>query len=239
MSRKWSVAILALTLLLALPAATLARMPHATLTSIHVIRSLPAKPVPSAANCTNAPSSPANGGYVFTGWKVQGNKTAYLSTNSIPAGLSSAAAVTASLQASFDAWTTAETAAPDITVTGGGTLTKQAANHQYDLLFGRTSGSSIAVTYTWTWSNGEIESDTVFNKGLSWFLAGGEGDGCYESIARYELRNIATHEFGHTYGLSHPSGARWETMYAYGYTGETLKWSLGAGDTDGVRARYP
>ena len=54
----------------------------------------------------------------------------------------------------------------------------------------------------------------------------------------YDLANIATHEFGHTYGLDHPANARWETMYAFGFTGETLKRSLGAGDTDGIRSRY-
>ena len=33
-----------------------------------------------------------------------------------------------------------------LTVTTGSTVTKQKANHQTDLLFARTSGSSIAVT---------------------------------------------------------------------------------------------
>ena len=101
-----------------------------------------------------------------------------------------------------------------------------------------TSGSSIAVTYTWQWSNGEIESDTVFNSRLPWFIAAGEGDGCLDSTARYDLANIAVHEFGHTYGLGHAADGRWETMYPFGFTGETLKRSLGAGDTDGIRARY-
>ena len=55
---------------------------------------------------------------------------------------------------------------------------------------------------------------------------------------RYDVANIATHEFGHSYGLGHPSGARFETMYAYGYSGETLKRSLATGDRNGVSALY-
>ncbi len=174
---------------------------------------------------------------MFTSWKVKGNKVVSLNTNSIPSNLG-ANAVRTQLSNSFAAWKGAESAAPTIAVTGSTTITKATANHSYDVLFGRISASSIAVTTTWRWPNGDIESDTVFNNRLKWFIASAEGDGCLESQARYDLANIATHEFGHTYGLGHPAGARWETMYAFGFRGETLKRSLGAGDRAGIRARY-
>ena len=45
----------------------------------------------------------------------------------------------------------------------------------------------------------------------------------------YDVANIGTHEAGHVYGLGHPSSARFETMYAYGYSGETLKRSPASG----------
>ncbi len=237
MSRKLFAVLAVLAISMAIPALAAAQQNRATLTDVHVISALRAKPV-GTANCTNAPANALTGPYAFTGWRVQATKTALLNTATIPSGLGTNAAVVSALQASFDAWKGAETAAPKITVAGGGTITKQTANHQYDLLFGRAGGSSIAVTYTWTWSNGEIESDTVFNSSFAWFMAGTEGDGCVEGPAWYDLRNIATHEFGHTYGLTHPD-ARWETMFAYGYSGETAKWSLGPGDTAGIRARYP
>jgi Matrixin len=236
MSRKVFVILAALTLVLSLPATVLARSDRAVLIGVHATRAA-AKPGPTTANCSNAPTNPASGGYEFTGWEVQDAKTARLNASTVPSYLSTGAVV-AALDASFDAWDQAESAAPTIDVTTGSTITRATANHQYDLLFGRTSGSSIAVTYTWQWSNGEIESDTVFNSRLAWFMAGSEGDGCYENQPKYELRNIAVHEFGHTYGLGHAADGRWETMYPYGFTGETLKWSLGAGDTAGVRALY-
>lgn len=191
-----------------------------------------AKPT-AKANCSN--DGAANGGYEVTGWKVQANKTARLTTSTIPSGLSQADVVSA-LQASFNAWS--GSGVPSVNVTTGGTVTRYTANHSYDLLFGRTGGSSIAVTYTWRWSNGEIESDTVFNSGLRWGIIPESGDGCNEEYPVYDLANIATHEFGHTYGLDHPAGDRFETMYAYGFTGETLKRTPANGDEAGIDFLY-
>jgi hypothetical protein len=206
----------------------------AILVGVHEIR-MPGKgrPGPTAATCTN--DGPVQGLYALTGWRVTGDQTAYLNTATVPQGLGS---VTAALQASFDAWR-ASAAVPRITVSTGGSVTRATANRRYDLLWGRTGGSTIAVTYTWRWSDGFVESDTVFNARLPWFQAPSEGDGCYESEPRYDVANIATHEFGHVYGLDHPGDDRFETMYAYGFTGETLKRSPASGDLAGIAAVYP
>ena len=233
MSRKLPAVLVALSLMAALPGVALAQTNRAVLIDVHRTLVSKAKPQPTTANCSN--SGPSNGLFTLTGWAVQGAKTAHLNTATVPAGLSS---VTSAMQASFDAWRGVESAAPRITVANDGTLTKQAANHSYDLMFGRAGGNTIAVTYTWRWSNGEIESDTVFNNRLPWMTLSSEGDGCYENQPKYDLRNIATHEFGHTYGLGHPGDDRFETMYAYGYTGETLKWSPANGDDAGMAAVY-
>ena len=226
--KRLTAFLVALGLLAALPGLAVARSDHATLIDVHDIHVSKARPG-GGANCSNDGAS--HNLYTLTGWEVQGPKTAHLTTSTVPSGLSN---VPSALQASFNAWS----AGPNITVATNGTVTKATANHSYDLMWGRAGGSTIAVTYTWRWSNGEIESDTVFNSRLPWFTASSEGDGCNESVASYDVRNIATHEFGHTYGLGHPGNDRFETMYAYGFTGETLKWSPENGDNAGMAVIY-
>jgi hypothetical protein len=204
--------------------------PTAKLIKVDVFKQA-AKPT-AGANCSD--DGAANGGFEVTGWKVGGNRTARLTMSTVPSNIASGAA--AALQASFNAWS--GSGVPSITVATNGTATRYTANHSYDLMWGRTGGSSIAVTYTWRWSNGEIESDTVFNKGLPWAIIQATADGCNEAVAAYDVANIATHEFGHTYGLDHPAGDRFETMYAYGFTGETLKRSPANGDVAGINSIY-
>lgn len=214
-----------------------AAVPVARLVAIHEIRvggPLPGRPGPSTANCSNDGSTSASD-YRFTGWVTAGGD-AYLNAATIPSGLGTSSEIVNALQAAFGVWNTS--GAPRFTVATGSTVTKQKANHQTDLLFAQTSGGSIAVTYTWQWNTGEMESDTLFNAGLPWKLLGATGDGCLEDQPFYDLQNIAAHEFGHIYGFDHPSGARFETMYMYGYTGETLKRTLGKGDAAGLAALY-
>jgi len=224
---------LAFALVLALAAPVVARGDHATLIDVHAIQVFKAKPGSGTANCSNDGTS--NGQFALTGWAVQGNTTAHLTTSTIPSGLGTTAVKNA-MQAGFSAW--AGGGVPSISVATDGTATRYGANHRYELMFGRTGGSTIAVTYTWRWSDGSIESDTVFNSRLPWFVAGSEGDGCDETTAKYDVGNIATHEFGHTYGLDHATSDRFETMYAYGFSGETLNRSLATGDVAGVQAIY-
>lgn len=177
------------------------------------------------ANCSNAGA--ATQSYALTGWVVSA-KTAHLNTATVPASLGS---VTQAMQSSFDAWT----GVPRITVATDGSATRYGANRLDEIMFGN-SGSSLATTYTWRWTDGQVESDVVFNSRMAWFQASSEGDGCVETQAAYDVANIATHEFGHVYGLGHPAGARFETMYAYGFTGETLKRSPTVGDQNGIAA---
>ena len=218
------------------PAVT-APAPDATLVDVHAIEAggpRAARPIPATANCSNDSGTNASD-YAYTGWQTAGGE-AQLNATTIPAGLGTASQVVSALEAGFAPWNTG--GAPRFTVGTGSTATKQKANRQTDLLFARTNGGSLAVTYTWRWSDGTVESDTVFNTGVTWKLLGSAGDGCLEDQPFYDLQNIAAHEFGHIYGLDHPSGARYETMYMYGYTGETLKRTLGAGDGAGLAALY-
>ena len=165
--------------------------------------------------------------------------------NTVPGSLSSPVT---DVQDAFDAWNARNPSAPAFTVaaTTTGGVVKATPNRHTDVLFGRTSGNALAVTYTWQWSDtGEYESDTVFSNRVAWTEihnttgSGGSDDGCAENVVAYDLQNIATHEFGHIYGLDHPAGDRYATMYAYGYTGETLKRTLATSDINGIDSLYP
>ena len=220
-----------------LTSANAVQAPKATLIDVHEIKAATNNARPSGgANCTNAGA--ASGTYALTGWAVQGPTTSLFNTTTLPAGLNLSSTVSA-LQAGYSAWTQGS-AAPTISVATSTTSSlKPTSNHQYEIMFGKASGTSLAVTYTWRWSDGTVESDTIFNTAFAWGNLGAEGDGCYETAGNvYDVGNIATHEFGHTYGLDHPSGARFETMYAYGYSGETLKRSPASGDVAGINAVY-
>ncbi len=205
---------------------------YAVLIDVSEIQKGRAKPV-RAANCSNAGAE--SGTYAYTGWKVSGNKTAHLNTATVPSGLGS---VTSALQTSWNVWRSADSAVPAVSVATDGTVNRYTANQRYDILWGSTGGS-LATTYTWRWSDGTIESDVVFSKQVAWWQAPSEGDGCYETAGNvYDVANIATHEFGHAYGLDHAANGRFETMYPYGYSGETLKRSPALGDRNGVAALY-
>lgn len=208
-----------------------------TLIHVHAIKMAARNPAPSSgANCVNAGAE--TGRYALTGWKVAGATTAKFNTTTLPANLGLSATVSA-LQAGFSVWSQASPA-PAINVTTSTTSAlKPTANKSYELMFGKTGGTTLAVTYTWRWSDGTVESDTLFNTAVAWANLGAEGDGCYETAgAVYDVGNIATHEFGHTYGFDHPSSARFESMYAYGYSGETAKRSLATGDVAGANYLY-
>ena len=182
------------------------------------------------ANCSNDKSSTAPTGFAKTGWTLT-NTTARLNTATVPAHLGD---VTDELQASWSAWS----GAPNVTQTTGSTVTRYTANRGNDVLWGSTGGS-LATTYTWRWNDGMVESDVVFNKGIAWAHVADTQDGCDENAgAVYDVANIATHEFGHAYGLDHPADGRWETMYAYGYSGETLKRTPDSGDLAGIADLY-
>ena len=226
MTRLLAVAAIAA---LAVPGAAHAAPPRATLIDVHTVKADRARPG-GGANCSNAGA--ASGTYALTGWAVAGPTTSTFNTTTLPSNLNLSATVSA-MQAAYSAWSQGSQA-PAITVaTSTSTATKPTSNHRYELMFGKSGGTTLAVTYTWRWSDGTIESDTLFNTSFTWANLGAEGDGCYENAG-----NIGTHEFGHTYGLDHPSGARFETMYAYGYSGETLKRSLASGDVAGANAIY-
>lgn len=210
------------------------------------------RPVPTTGNCSPDDGS-TTGEYSTTGWSTTA-QTARLIAATVPTTIVTAATsggtrttattndVLNAMRDGFTDWSSG-TPAPSIGVTldNSSTQTKQVADRVDELLFARVSGSAIAVTYTWRWTDGKIESDTLFSAKLAWAIIPDDttsAHGCYPSWPMYDVENIATHEFGHTYGLGHAQSDRFETMYVYGYTGETLKRTRDTGDTAGINSIY-
>ncbi|HEX5994783.1 MAG TPA: matrixin family metalloprotease [Jiangellales bacterium] len=103
-----------------------------------------------------------------------------------------------------------------------------------------SSWTRLATACTWTsWRYGPdyiIEGDIEFNNGSNrffYYLPSGCSD-------RYELQGVATHEFGHIFGLGHVSEQYYPRMTmspiatACSYSDK----SLGRGDWQGLRKRY-
>ena len=98
--------------------------------------------------------------------------------------------------------------------------------------------STIAYTITWGIFSGPpsqrelVEWDAVFNSDYAF----GNAD-IPSGVMDYQ--NIATHEFGHALGLTHPSNTcSEETMYRYADFDETKKRTLEAGDIAGLNNLY-
>lgn len=102
-----------------------------------------------------------------------------------------------------------------------------------------SESGAIAVTIVWGIFGGApkdrelIEWDQVYDDwDYDWSMTGEAG--------KMDFENIATHELGHSLGLSdlYTSGCAAETMYGYADFGETNKQTLNAGDILGINKLY-
>ncbi|MET0286413.1 MAG: matrixin family metalloprotease, partial [Polyangiales bacterium] len=98
---------------------------------------------------------------------------------------------------------------------------------------------AFAITAVWFDSrNGEIlGADMMFNGRMDPFGECSE-NGCLGGNPRTDLRNVATHEFGHFLGLSH-SAVEGSTMWCDADPQEVLKRSLAPDDIEGLCDVYP
>ncbi|GAI99425.1 unnamed protein product [marine sediment metagenome] len=96
-------------------------------------------------------------------------------------------------------------------------------------------GNTLAVCWTWynTITLEIIECDIEFQDNRTWSSTG--------EAAKYDIQNIATHEFGHTLLLGdlYGGGDTEKTMYGLSSEGETKKRTLHQDDIDGIRHIYP
>jgi hypothetical protein len=100
----------------------------------------------------------------------------------------------------------------------------------------RNTGS-VATNYTWWYTSNPrpiIESDIIFNDlSYNWGTDGSAG--------KMDVRNVTTHELGHSLLLMDLYGTadKHKTMYGYSDAGDTAKRSLEAEDIAGITYIYP
>jgi hypothetical protein len=105
-----------------------------------------------------------------------------------------------------------------------------------EVLFGVISDNRV-IAQTTIWYNSQtkaiVDFDIVFNVYYSW------GDASGDSTVM-DVQNIATHEFGHGFGLGDLYQRKWsdQTMYGYAGLGETMKRTLESGDIVGIQTLY-
>jgi hypothetical protein len=97
----------------------------------------------------------------------------------------------------------------------------------------------IAVTVTWynQRTKTAVESDILFDTGFTW---GDATDDPTDPQEVMDLQNIATHEIGHTLGLSdlYTSSCSSVTMYGYSWEGDVTKRTLESPDIIGLQKLY-
>lgn len=107
---------------------------------------------------------------------------------------------------------------------------------QNSIVFGSyADNNAIAVTSVWYTRVGKqiIEFDMIFNTNYVW------GD-AMQNPNLMDLENIATHEFGHSFGLAdiYTTTCSAVTMYGYSFNGDTEKRTLEEADIQGLQQMY-
>lgn len=96
--------------------------------------------------------------------------------------------------------------------------------------WGSLSSGVLAVTCVWSRSGTATEVDQRYSTGHVWSAT----TTC--SGSRYDLRGVATHEWGHAYGLGHTPQASGLVMKPASAPCDTAQRTLGLGDVLGIAA---
>lgn len=99
--------------------------------------------------------------------------------------------------------------------------------------WGSLPSGVLGLTCVWFGSDGVAqETDQRYATGFTWNSAAT----C--SGSRFDLRGVATHEWGHAYGLGHTAQSSGLVMKPSSTTCETAQRTLGLGDVLGIDALY-
>lgn len=177
-----------------------------------------------------------------TGWRLPSSWTYSLNPASVPSSVGSSNLPTISAN-SFAPWSAAISGKVAFSRSGNVTNTKAKFDGKNIIAWGRTSGSALAVTYTWYYPSTSLvaEVDTIFNKRFPWSWTNPSANTCSLYSGTYDAQDILTHELGHWMGLNdhYTSSYVDNTMYGYGSPGEIKKNTLTTGDITGTQAIYP
>lgn len=118
---------------------------------------------------------------------------------------------------------------PSVTADGGcGT-----SNSTSVVGWGTLPSKTLAVTCIWSFTDGvAFETDQRYSTSHRW----GSTSTC--SGNRFDLRGIATHEWGHSYGLGHTAQQSGLVMKPSSMVCDTAQRTLGLGDVRGIAALY-
>jgi hypothetical protein len=107
------------------------------------------------------------------------------------------------------------------------------SGHQIKVQNSGNNGAPATAYISYDGSNHITDVDVYFNSYYSWSTSGEAG--------KYDVKNVATHEFGHWLMLNdlYGGGDTEKTMYGYVSTGETKKRTLETDDINGINAIYP
>jgi len=179
--------------------------------------------------------------YGLAGWRLPAAGITYhINYDSARRSLTDAQIYQA-ITAASATWTAA---APALTFYNGGATTAKPG--KYDGVnavgWGKLGAQVLAVAYDWynSRTGALTEGDIVFNLKCRWGLTDPSAGDC-GGIKGYDIRNIATHEFGHWVGLDDLYSLADEDLTMYGYSDltELKKDSLGVGDITGANAAAP
>ncbi|MDW8029959.1 MAG: matrixin family metalloprotease [Armatimonadota bacterium] len=208
-------------------------------------------PVPTdgGRGCSVSTSDPTS--YAFVGWKLPSGEVTYWVNPSrvrFPSGYSlTPDQIVQAIRDSFATWSAANSA---FNFNYGGTTSAQAGRLDgiNAISWRNLQSGALAITYVWVsrLTRRVIEADTAFNNRYAWFdfslPEGYNADNhCPDRPSAYDIRNIATHEFGHWIGLAdlYHSAEKDTTMYGYGDVQELKKRTLATGDKTGAQLLTP
>lgn len=173
------------------------------------------------------------------GWHLPANWTFNLNVNSVPSSVGGANLPTIALK-TFDDWQGAVSGKVSFSRGSNTTVDRSRYDLKNIVAWGRTSSSSLGVTYIryLTLSGLVVDVDTIMNKRVAWSWS--NSDTCANSNS-YDAQNILNHEIGHWIGLDdhYDSAYQNNTMFGFGSKGEVKKNTLTTGDIAGALAIYP